>query len=316
MQSNEDHTVEVVPTDYSYVFNPYREPIARVKPNERVIIHTDDAFESRITEKEDLPSRALATAKFLNPQTGPIYVEGAEPGDTLAVHIESIEPTRDFAVSVLIPYFGGLTSTNFTRTLQEPLPEKVWIWDLLDGDTKLLNEELGLELPWEPFLGTLAVAPDLEAITTLAPGPFGGNMDVPDVKPGNTVYLPVWNPGALVYTGDCHARQGQGELCGVAMEITSKVTVVLEVIKDRAIEWPRIESDEAIMVVGSARPMEDAARIANTELILWLEHEYGYDRWDAYQLLTQAGGLYVGNMVDTTYSLVASVAKRHLRRRE
>jgi amidase len=314
MQTNEDRTVEVVPRDYSYVFNPYREPIARVKPEERVTIHTEDAFESRITKKEDLPSRALATAKFLNPQTGPIFVEGAEPGDTLAVHIESIEPTRDFAVSVLIPYFGGLTSTNFTRTLQEPLPERVWIWDLVDGGNNLVNEELGVKLPWEPFLGTLAVAPDLEAITALAPGPFGGNMDVPDVKPGNTVYLPVWNPGALIYTGDCHARQGQGELCGVAMEITSKVTVVFEVIKDRSIEWPRITSDEAIMVVGSARPMEDAARIANTELILWLEHEYGYDRWDAYQLLTQAGGLYVGNMVDTIYSLVASVAREHLNR--
>ena len=314
MQTNEDRTVEVVPTDYSYVFNPYREPVARVKPGERVTIHTDDAFESRITKKEDLPSRALATAKFLNPQTGPIYVEGAEPGDSLAVHIERIEPTRDFAVSVLIPYFGGLTSTDFTRTLQEPLPERVWIWNLVDGDATLVNEKLGVELPWEPFLGTLAVAPDLEAITALSPGPFGGNMDVPDVKPGNTVYLPVWNSGALIYTGDCHARQGQGELCGVAMEITSKVTVVFEVIKDRAIEWPRIESDESIMVVGSARPMEDAARIANTELILWLEHEYGYDRWDAYQLLTQAGGLYVGNMVDTTYSLVASVDKKHLGR--
>jgi amidase len=314
MRANEDYTVEVVPQDYSYVFNPYREPIATVKPAERVTIHTDDAFESRITKKEDLPSRALATAKFLNPQTGPIYVEGAEPGDTLAVRIESIEPTRDFAVSVLIPYFGGLTSTNFTRTLQEPLPERVWIWDLVDGGTNLINEELGVKLPWKPFLGTLAVAPDLEAITALAPGPFGGNMDVPDVKPGNTVYLPVWNSGALVYTGDCHARQGQGELCGVAMEITSKVTVVFEVIKDKAIEWPRIESDDSIMVVGSARPMEDAARIANTELVLWLEHEYGYDRWDAYQLLTQAGGLYVGNMVDTTYSLVASVAKEHLGR--
>jgi amidase len=314
MQTNEAHPVEVVPRDYSYVFNPYREPIARVKPGERVTIHTDDAFESRISRKEDLPSRALATAKFLNPQTGPIFVEGAEPGDTLAVRIESIEPTRDFAVSVLIPYFGGLTSTNFTRTLQEPLPERVWIWDLIDGGKNLVNEELGVTLPWEPFLGTLAVAPDLEAITALSPGPFGGNMDVPDVKPGNTVYLPVWNPGALVYTGDCHARQGQGELCGVAMEITSRVTVVFEVIKARTIEWPRIESDESIMVVGSARPMEDAARIANTELILWLEHEYGYDRWDAYQLLTQAGGLYVGNMVDTTYSLVASVAKEHLGR--
>lgn len=314
MQTNEDHTAEIVPRDYSYVFNPYRQPIARVKPNERVTIHTDDAFESRITKKVDLPSRALATAKFLNPQTGPIYVEGAEPGDSLAVRIESIEPTRDFAVSVLIPYFGGLTSTNLTRTLQEPLPERVWIWDLVDGGNNLVNEELGVKLPWQPFLGTLAVAPDLEAITALAPGPFGGNMDVPDVKPGNTVYLPVWNSGALVYTGDCHARQGQGELCGVALEITSKVTVVFEVIKDKAIEWPRIESDEAIMVVGSARPMEDAARIANTELILWLEQEYGYDRWDAYQLLTQAGGLYVGNMVDTTYSLVASIEKKYLSR--
>ena len=314
MQADEDRTVEVVPQDYSYVFNPYREPIARVKTGERVTVHTDDAFESRITTKEDLPSRALATAKFLNPQTGPIYVEGAEPGDTLAVRIEGIEPTRDFAVSVLIPYFGGLTSTPFTRTLQEPLPERVWIWELVDGGSNLVNEELGVTLPWEPFLGTLAVAPDLEAITALAPGPFGGNMDVPDVKPGNTVYLPVWNDGALVYTGDCHARQGQGELCGVALEITSKVTMVFEVIKDRAIEWPRIESDEAIMVVGSARPMEDAARIANTELVLWLEQEHGYDRWDAYQLLTQAGGLYVGNMVDTTYSLVASVAKKYLNR--
>jgi amidase len=314
MQTNEGGTVEVVPQDYSYVFNPYRESIAQVKLKERVTIHTNDAFESRITKKEDLPSRALATAKFLNPQTGPIYVEGAEPGDTLAIHIESIEPTRDFAVSVLIPYFGGLTSTNFTRTLQDPLPERVWIWKLIDGGNNLLNEELGLKLPWEPFLGTLAVAPELEAISALSPGPFGGNMDVPDVKPGNTVYLPVWNSGALLYTGDCHARQGQGELCGVAMEITSKVTVVFDVIKDKAIEWPRIESDEAIMVVGSARPMEDAARIANTELILWLEHEYGYDRWDAYQLLTQAGGLYVGNMVDTTYSLVASIDKKHLGR--
>ncbi len=315
MDATEGHTVEVVPQDYSYVFNPYREAIARVKPKDRVTIHTDDAFESRITKKGDLPSRALATAKFLNPQTGPIYVEGAEPGDTLAIHIEIIEPSRDFAVSVLIPYFGGLTSTNLTRTLQDPLPERVWIWNLVDGGNKLVNEELGVELNWEPFLGTLAVAPDLEAITALAPGPFGGNMDVPDVKPGNTVYLPVWNPGALVYAGDCHARQGQGELCGVALEITSKVTMMFEVIKDKAIEWPRSESEEAIMVVGSARPMEDAACIANTELILWLEQEYGYDRWDAYQLLTQAGGLYVGNMVDTTYSLVASVDKKHLSRR-
>src|SRR5918912_252329 len=169
MQTNGDHVVEVIPRDYSYVFNPYREPIATVKPGERVTIHTDDAFESRITKKEDLPSRALATAKFLNPQTGPIFVEGAEPGDTLAIRIETIQPTRDFAVSVLIPYFGGLTSTNFTRTLQEPLPERVWNWDLVDDGNYLVNEELGVKLPWEPFLGTLAVAPDLGEIPAQAP---------------------------------------------------------------------------------------------------------------------------------------------------
>ena len=310
--TTEARAVEIKPEDYSYVFNPYREAIARVNPGDRVTIHTNDAFESRIQSESDVASTALATAKFLNPQTGPLYVEGAEPGDTLAVRIESIEPTRDFAVSTLVPYFGGLTSTAMTRTLQEPLPEKTWVWKL-DGE-RLTNDDVGVTLDWQPFMGTLAVAPDLEAITALAPGPFGGNMDVPDVCPGNTVYLPVWNEGALVYTGDCHARQGQGELCGVALEITSKVTVVFDVIKGKAIEWPRIESPDKIMVVGSARPMEDAARIANTELILWLEEEHGFDRLDAYQLLTQAGGLYVGNMVDTTYSLVASIDKKYLPR--
>jgi amidase len=253
--SIEAQVVEVKPESYSYVFSPYREPIVKVRPGDRVTIYCNDAFESRINTKDDIPSKALATAKFLNPQTGPIYVDGAEPGDTLAVRIESIEPTRDFAVSCLVPYFGGLTSTTSTRTLQDPLPERVWIWELVDG-TSLVNEQLNLELPWEPFMGTFAVAPDLEAITTLAPGPFGGNMDVPDVRPGNKVYLPVWNRGALFYTGDTHARQGQGELCGVALEITSKVTVVFDVMKDEAIEWPRIESPDKIMVVGSARPME------------------------------------------------------------
>ena len=314
METSTGDLVEVIPEDYSYVFNPYREPVARVKPGQRVVIHTEDAFESRIKTAEDLPSQALATAQFLNPQTGPIYVEGAEPGDTLVVRMESIEPNRDYAVSCYVPYFGGLTSTSLTRTLQEALPEKVYVWNLHedDGGRYLLNEEIGVRLPWEPFVGTIAVAPDLEAISALSPGPFGGNMDVPDVRPGNKVYLPVWNEGALFYTGDCHARQGQGELCGVALEITSRVTVAFEIIKSGGIEWPRIESEDRLMIVGSARPMEDAARIAYAELIGWLEAEHGFSRLDAYQLLTQAGGLYVGNMVDTTYSLVASIDKRYL----
>ena len=305
--------VEVRSNKYSYVFSPYLEPVARVKPGDKVTLYTDDAFESRIKKKGVLPSKALATAKFLNPQTGPIYIEGAEPGDTLAVKIVSIEPTRDFAVSCFINYFGGLTSTPFTRFLQEPLKEKTWIWALKDGlkGKYLINDEIRVKVPWEPFIGTCAVAPDLEAISSLTPGPFGGNQDVPDVRPGNTIHLPVFNPGALFYTGDCHGHQGQGEVCGVALEITAKVTLVFDVIK-KTIAWPRILAPNKIMTIGSARPMEDAARIANVELCLWLEEEFGFTRWEAYELLTQVGGMYVGNMVDTTYSLVASIDKKYL----
>ena len=107
METSRDAAVEVIPEDYSYVFNPYREPVARVEPSQRVVIHTEDAFQSRIRTSDNLPSKALATAKFLNPQTGPIYVEVADPGDTLAVRLESIEPKRDYAVSCYVPYFGG-----------------------------------------------------------------------------------------------------------------------------------------------------------------------------------------------------------------
>jgi amidase len=291
---------------YQYVFSRYAPPIARVEPGETVAIYTEDAFESRITRAEDKPSEILGS--YLNPQTGPIEVVGAEPGDTLAVHIISIEPTRDWAVSAFIPYFGGLTSTKFTRLLQDPIPERVWVYRL---ENETLTCSPRLRFPWRPFMGTIGTAPELEAISALTPFDHGGNMDVPDTKPGNTVYLPVRVPGALFFTGDCHAGQGDGELCGVALEITAKVTVRFELIKARPIAWPRIESPTELMAVGSARPMEDAARIAYAELVTWME-ELGWDRWEAYQALTQIGRLHVGNMVDTYYSLTAKIEKRYL----
>ena len=168
-----------------------------------------------------------------------------------------------------------------------------------------------MTIPTAPFYGTMATAPDMEAVIALSPGPFGGNMDVPEVKPGNTIYLPVRNKGALFYIGDCHAAQGQGELCGSGAEITGKGTLSFDVIKGKDIAWPRIESPDAIMTVGSARPMEDAARIAYAELIQWMG-EYGFEPLEAYQLLSMVGRLHVGNMVDTYYSLVASIDKSYL----
>jgi amidase len=299
---------EIRTTRYSYVFSPYAEPIASVRPGETLDIYTEDAFESRVQSTSDLPTKVLDFPK-VNPQTGPIYVEGAEKGDTLAVEILEIEPTRDFVVSAFIPYFGGLTSTDRTALLNDPLPERVFIYPLRDGAIELPR---GISVPYEPFLGTLATSPEIEAISTLVPGPFGGNMDVADVCPGNVVRLPVSVEGAYLYTGDAHAAQGDGELCGVACEMTARVRLRLELQKGNTIAWPRIESDTELMAVGSSRPMEDAARIAWMELIRWLAADYGFEPLEAYQLLTQAGRMRVGNMVDPQYSLVAKLEKRYL----
>ena len=296
------------PGEFQYTFGPYAAPIARVARGERVMIHTVDAFGDQLTSEDQAPTSVLGP--YLNPQTGPLFIEGAEPGDTLVVKIETIEAARDWAVSCLVPYFGGLTSTRFTATLQEALPERVWLYRRTASGGFAWRDQW--EIPWAPFYGTIGVAPHIEAISSLAPGAHGGNMDVPDATEGNTLYFPVHHPGALFFTGDAHAAQGQGELCGVALEIAARGTFSFDVIKGQRIEWPRIESAEAIMTVGSARPMEDAARIAYAELVFWMEREFGFDRLDAYQLLSQAGGLYVGNMVDTNYSLVAKCPKRYL----
>ena len=299
---------EIRTTNYSFVFSPYAKPIATVQPGDVFDVYTEDAFGSRVQSTDDLPTQVLEFPK-VNPQTGPIYVEGAEKGDTLAVHVVEIEPTRDFVASAFIPYFGGLTATDKTALLNEPLPEQVFIYPLRDGAVELPR---GIRVPYAPFLGTLATSPELEAISTLVPGPFGGNMDVADVCPGNVVRLPVWVDGAYLYTGDAHAAQGDGELCGVACEMTARVRLRVELEKGKTISWPRIESETELMAVGSARPMEDAARIAWMELIRWLTEDYGFAPLEAYQLLTQAGRMRVGNMVDPQYSMVAKLEKQYL----
>ncbi len=295
------------PGAYSYAFSRYLEPIARVKQGETVVIHTLDAFEDRIKSEDDLPSKVLG--KYLNPQTGPIFIEGAESGDTLCVEIVNIEADRDYAVSCNQPNFGGLVSTPTTPFLNPPLGEKVWIYKK-EGNMFRCNDKLCYE--WRPFFGTIATAPDMEAISALTPFDQGGNMDVTDICPGNKVYLPVKCDGAMFYIGDCHARQGDGELIGTALEINGKATLKFTVLKGKHISWPRIENDEYIMCVGSAKPMEDSARIAYTELIKWMVEDYGWDELEAYEALTQCGEMYVGNMVDTFYSLVAKVKKKYL----
>ncbi|MEZ0168695.1 acetamidase/formamidase family protein [Microvirga sp. TS319] len=295
---------------YHYVYGPYAEPVLTVKPGDVVVAETQDAFEGAIKTESDSPSEILHMP-FLNPQCGPIEVEGAEKGDVLCVHIHSIKPRgpQPVGTTALITEFGGLVGTTNTALLNKPLPEKVKKMEVTEAGVKFNDR---VTLPYEPFIGTLGVSPEIEAVSSLQPDYWGGNMDLPDVAPGAIAYFPVHHKGAYLYLGDCHARQGDGELCGVAVEIPSTTTVQVDLIKGWSIAWPRLENEEFIMSIGSSRPMEDAARIAYRELLRWLCADYGYDEAEAYFLLTQAGRVRLGNMVDPKYTLGASILKRYL----
>ncbi len=299
---------------YHYVYGAYAEPVMRIKPGDLVIAETQDAFEGAITSESDKPSEKL-NVPFLNPQCGPIAVEGAEKGDVLCVHIHSIKPRgpQPVGTTALITEFGGLVATTATALLNQPLPERVKKMEVTEQGIKF-NEKI--TLPYEPFIGTLGVAPEIEAVSSLQPDYWGGNMDVPDVAPGAILYFPVLHKDAYLFLGDCHGTQGDGELCGVAVEIPATVTIHVDLIKGWQIAWPRLENERFIMTLGSARPMEDAARIAYRELIRWLVSDFGFEESEAYFLLTQAGRVRLGNMVDPKYTLGASILKSYLSLRE
>jgi acetamidase/formamidase len=301
---------KAVQGNYTYVYGPYAKPVLRVKPGDIVVAETADAFEGKITSEKDSPSKIL-NFPFLNPQCGPIAVEGAEKGDVLAVHIHSIVPRGEqpIGTTALIPEFGGLVGTAHTALLNDPLPERVKKMEVTEKGVRFNNK---ITLPYEPFLGTLGVSPEIEAVTSLQPDYWGGNMDVPDVGPGAILYFPVLLKDAFLYLGDCHATQGDGELCGVAVEMASTTTIQVDLIKKWSIAWPRLENERFIMTLGSGRPMEDATRIAYRELIRWMVEDYGWDKYEAYFFLTQAGRVRLGNMVDPKYTLGASVLKSYL----
>jgi acetamidase/formamidase len=291
-------------------------PLASIKPGTILEVFTEDCFAGRVRSERDLVSE-VCEFPFLNPQTGPFYVEGALPGDTVAVHFVSIEPARDWAASTTVPLFGALTSTHTTATLQAPLEERVWVWQLDRARRTCAftarDSDIQVELPMDPMHGTVGVAPaNLEVRSALVPDAHGGNMDTPEMRAGVTCYLGVNVEGALLSLGDGHARQGEGETCGVAVETAMNSVVIVDLIKGRPTPWPRLESDTHIMSTGSARPLEDAFRIAQLDLVRWVAAERGLSELDAYQLLSQTVESPLANVCDTNYTSVAKVRKAWL----
>jgi amidase len=295
---------------FHYTIGPYSDPVLTIAPGDRVIVDTRDAFEGKIRTEKDLPSQKLVVP-FLNPQSGPMMIEGAEKGDVVAVYIESMLPRGDNprGTCCLIPRFGALTGTDYTATLNEPLPE---ITRKIDVDEEGVYWSKRVTLPYKPHIGTLSLSPEIDSINALTPDNHGGNMDVPDMGPGSITYLPVRSPGARLFIGDAHACQGDGEVCGTAVEFASRTTIHVDLIKGWEIDWPRLETDALLMAIGSARPLEDATRIAYNQLVLWLEKEYGFDRWDIYMMLSQCGKVRLGNFVDPKYSVGAAIEKKYL----
>ena len=310
--------VEVTPTPEQYAFTfGGAPPLMSVQPGTALRLWSDDAFSGALRAATDLSSEKVDLAA-VNPQTGPFFVEGAEPGDTLALHFVAMEPARDWGASATIPFFGGLTSTDRTATLQEPLPDTTWIYELDRARNTVTfvarHSDLSIELPVEPMLGTVGVAPaGGEVRSSLVPDAFGGNMDTPQMRPGSTCYLRVNVEGALFSLGDGHYRQGEGEACGTAVEGAMTTTVIVELVKgaDSAggPAWPRLEDDTHWMTVGSSRPLEDAWRIGQTQLVRWFQELYGLHAMDAYQLLSQISQAPIANVVDANYSAVVKARK-------
>jgi acetamidase/formamidase len=254
-------------------------------------------------------------------EVGPFFVEGATTNDVLVVRVHEVRPNYEYAASNIGPTFGGLTADNRVRMLNDPAPRVRYLWKLdlenMTGTTELPESEMGeITIDLKPMLGRLAVAPrGEEAFGGLWPGDFGGNMDAQEIRPGATVYLPIFHDGAYFYFGDGHARQGFGEVNGSGLETSMDVVLEIDLIKGKTIDWPRIEDDDYIMVAGSARPLIDAFRLAHVELVEWLQEDYGFGRWDAYQLLGQLAESTVANIVDPVYTVVAKLNKKYLPKR-
>jgi acetamidase/formamidase len=266
-----------------YEFDRHAEPRSRIQPGASLVVESQDALSGQIRTEND--RRDKIRMPYSNPLTGPVYVEVAERGDTLSVSIHAIRPTL---------------GKCFTRTadphqlcewLGTDCPHGTHVCEISDG---VIHWSEQVKIPYTPMLGCIGTSPDWGVPTTGPAGPHGGNLDIVETCPGSTVYLPVLVPGALLYLGDAHATMGHGELSATGLEMPAESEITVDLIKGRSIPGPRIVTAGEIMTIATGCPMERSIAQAYAYLILWMETEYGWNRWRAYDLLTHAGRISVG----------------------
>ena len=285
-------------------WNNANAPALRIAPGETIEFQTVDSSGGQLSAASTLADLGRLDFAKVNPVTGPVSIDGAEPGDAIKVTLLEFGPSG-WGWTANIPGFGLLADDFKDPALH------IWKYDAATLAPALYGP--GGKVPLKPFCGTIGLAPaEAGQHSVVPPRRMGGNMDIRDMAAGTELYLPVEVAGGLFSVGDTHACQGDGEVCGTAVEYPSTTTIQVDVIKGWALEWPRLENEHRIMCIGSARPLEDAARIAYKDLVLWMEAEYGFDRWDAYMMLSQCGVVRLGNFVDPKYTVGAGIEKKYL----
>ena len=307
-------THRFTPTQFYNTWSAAHPPALRIKPGDRVITKTIDAG------GVDWNGKTVAMGP--NPETGPFFIEGAEPGDMLVVTLEKLETNRAMAYSssLLSPY--ATTPQAIGARTDREARRLTWTIDKAKGVARLDQspgntiQPGGIEFPLRPMLGCIGVAPARkEAISTAAPGAFGGNMDYAWMGPGAKLMLPVNEPGALLFLGDGHARQGEGEVVGTGLETSMDVEFTVDLVKQKNIGWPRLENQTYVMVLGSARPLLEAFQIATAELQRWLMTDYGMTERGAQSFMGQATEYEIANVVDPSFTVAAKIRKDMLPRR-
>ncbi|MCX5512931.1 acetamidase/formamidase family protein [Kaistia algarum] len=299
-------------SDYVFHFGGHA-PVRTVEAGVPFSVFTEDCFSGKLTSTDGEP-RIVAPYPRVNPLTGPIALTGIKAGEILAVHLIELKPARNWGVATISPNFGLLSGNRGNPNLQAEQAERVWIWKLEEDGKSLSTPTLSgppLSVPFRPFHGTVGVAPAHgEVRLSVVPGDFGGNLDLPMLGGGTTLYLKANVDGADLYIGDGHFVQGDGEIAGTAIEGALDTTLVLDRLPaDALMDWPRIETDAEIGVIGAARPLEDAARIASAGLIRWVADACGLDLFDAQQLVTQICRLKIGNLVNPLFTVACTVPK-------
>ncbi|KSU60384.1 acetamidase [[Bacillus] enclensis] len=269
---------------FVYAMDKNNKPALTVKSGTEVEIDTFDCFQNQI--QSDQTTFNAIDWNQINPATGPVYVEGAQPGDILKVTIDDIELGNQ-GVMVVGPELGVM-GHRLDKFEVKIIP--------VEDDKAIFNEKIAL--PLNPMIGVIGVAPEGEAVNNGTPGAHGGNMDTKLITTGATLYFPVFHPGALFALGDLHAAMGDGEISVSGIEIPAKVKVTLEVLKGHNINHPVLENEEGIATLVSKKLLDEAANAAVEEMIDLLQPQTDLSLGEFTMLMSAAGQAQISQIVD------------------